>query len=112
MTNPEWRAQLPPSWITIVDQLMSDLASVDEAVEILEMREKFGELRVYLSRQSDRAGRLIDPARAKSRRTCQDCGGRGVLMIDPSRLYATKCARHAEPEGFRPARFCVQGYHK
>jgi hypothetical protein len=102
--NDNWRDQVPSGWLALYDQLLTGLEAIDPDLTVDQAKEKFGELRVYLTTYAPQIDELIDAASAASRRTCQSCGQPGDLMATKDGLYATVCGVHAKERGFRPVR--------
>ena len=73
-------------WYALIDRMCAQIepmiepASEDESVYFVQIKEKFGELRAYLSWQTERMDEFIRQAEAESSRTCEVCGepGRNV----------------------------------
>lgn len=61
---------------------------------VVQCKEKFGSLRVYMSKSSDKIEALIAEAEAESRRTCEVCGGPGKLT--GKHWVKTACEEHAK----------------
>lgn len=98
----DWSMSAPPGWAMIVRELMADLGALDPDIRVLQVKEKFGELRCYVSSsKSEEAEKLIDAATLVSQVTCQRCGQPGVLRHKGD-LFATLCDEHGE--GFEKAR--------
>lgn len=57
---------------------------------ILQVKEKYGSLRVYMSLETDEMSRLIEEAEEKSATTCELCGNEGGLRIRNG-WYMTHC---------------------
>jgi hypothetical protein len=101
--NLEWAAELPDGWQSLYRQLICDIAKVDDQAKVVDAKEKFGEMRVYLKAYSEPAFALIDSANARSRTLCQMCAEPAVLSKTASGFYATVCPQHSA--GFFPANF-------
>jgi len=69
-------------WYGILYDLFRNLSELDEDIELLEVKEKFGTLRVYIINGSDKAYDLIEEAESKSRFVCEVCGKEGKLRSD------------------------------
>lgn len=63
------------------------------APRITTIKEKFGELRVYMSFESQRMSELIEKASSDSRLTCEICGKPGTIDFS-SKWYECRCGRH------------------
>lgn len=76
--NSAWRSEVPEGWWPIYDALLADLLKLDPAVEIVQAKEKFGELRVYLAEftkgsrriRGRKVGHLIGVGFLKGRAPC------------------------------------------
>jgi len=68
-------------WYAIVLELDRQLAEIDPAYEIHQVKEKFGGLRYYCSLDFDeRARSLIRAAEVQASITCEKCGSPGSLQ--------------------------------
>ncbi|MGA1807573.1 hypothetical protein VHN57_18205 [Sphingobium sp. WW5] len=94
---------LPDGWRALYQKLIHELAKVDGTATVVQTKEKFGEMRVYLKAYSEPAFALTDSATASSRTLCQQCGEPAVLSRSADGFYATVCSQHSE--GFEPANF-------
>lgn len=80
----------PPSgWRPIVERLSASLAATGTA-RVLQVKEKFGGLRVYLGNCSDLDLELARVAEADAAHTCQSCGSDGAKLRGPG-WYRTVC---------------------
>lgn len=77
VTLDELQEEYPKGWRKIVDQLMEDLSKSNWNREIVQIKEKFGELRVYVNDTSNEVYDRITAASFESLRTCQECGEPG-----------------------------------
>ena len=75
-----------PGWNEILDYLLTGLS---EGVQVLQIKEKFGTLRCYLSGGTDADYMLVRIAEEESARTCDACGARGRLR--GKGWFATLC---------------------
>jgi hypothetical protein len=83
-------------WKQIIWSLFSQLellsvafASV-EPFEVEQVKQKFGELRVYTNWSTDKIEAAIEAARLLSRKTCEICGQSGILFVSDG-WWATRC---------------------
>ena len=105
-------ATVDVGWTAMVLRLLARLDATAGAagatLSIMQVKEKFGLLRVYLDLGGsdrtlrDRCETLVAEAEAESAHRCQRCGARGELAPDRSYL-AVLCARHQENSRARPA---------
>lgn len=77
----------------IVDTLGKIQKIVDEKgldIQVTEIKEKYGELRIYLDGYTDEIQAIIAAAECKSIRTCEVCGEEGKQHIVKGWIY-TRC---------------------
>lgn len=72
--------EVPSGWEAVVQKALSRLSSLDEAIEILQVKEKLGGLRIYYAPCSDRADEIIRDAELECSRTCDTCGQPGTRV--------------------------------
>ena len=77
-------------WFTLLDCLLEQLqtrarSGLDPQPVAEQIKEKYGELRVYLKVYSDAQDQLIEFAATLSCRTCDVCGSPGELGVDRKR---------------------------
>ena len=64
-------------WLPIISIVLKHLNQVGhEGFKVLQIKEKFGGLRIYTSYTDDRIDSIIDAAEQEARKTCEDCGSR------------------------------------
>lgn len=91
--NRRYRAHIPDGSHALFDELVTDLDQLDATLEIVQAKEKFGELRVYLKASKPGATDLIDAATGQSKRMCQVCGSDAILRVTQG-LYQTLRENH------------------
>jgi hypothetical protein len=91
--NLSHRDHIPEGWRPLFDELMTNLGALDDDFRIVQAKEKFGELRVYLKSYAPGARDLIDAATRESKKTCQVCGAEAMLRVTRD-LYQTLCEDH------------------
>lgn len=69
-------------WYEILDKLFSKMTTTGEPIEVVQVKEKFGTLRVYVNGASDAVHDMIDEAEEESGKTCERCGKPGKLYDD------------------------------
>ncbi len=89
--------ELPAGWVSIVNDLHTQLLEAIGSYSIRQVGQKAGGLRFLITTPGGRD--LILKAREVSLRTCELCGG----SAQPSRL-ATRCEEHPAfgPDAFKP----------
>ena len=61
-------------WRPLVEKLVDDIIKIDNTVEVSQVKEKYGELRFYISGGNDGIYNLIGKAEEESSKTCESCG--------------------------------------
>lgn len=74
--NLDWGFDVGDGWFNIIYNL-SEKLSKEEGTYALQVKEKFGGLRFYISSGSDEDFDTIDKAENESYRTCELCGKEG-----------------------------------
>ena len=97
------RSDLPSGWFPLAEQLIQDLIRLGWDRRVLQIKEKYGTLRLYISQRELPLVDLTIDAREKSAAICQECGGAGTLL-EERHYYATLCdpcraRRQAERDG-------------
>lgn len=91
--NLGYREELPEGWWSLFQQLLAESDQLDPSFSVVQAKQKFGELRVYLQSYPPRALDLIDAATVASKSTCEVCGGEAVLRVTRG-YYQTLCGIH------------------
>jgi hypothetical protein len=68
-------------------------------IQIMDIKEKLGGLRIYLSSTTDEIEEVIKEAEGKALTTCEICGSPGSFLSNFNGWYATRCTACAE-KGF------------
>jgi hypothetical protein len=72
-----------PGWHPLIYETLDTIQSIADRdgldLEITEIKEKFGELRIYMSSYIPEIEEIIATATAKSRRMCEECGRPGEI---------------------------------
>ena len=90
-------------WLDIIEQLSNDIEKLivkdlstftDEFFipQCIEVKEKFGQLRFYMTIETAEMHELIENAIEKSQNTCEKCGERG--RFTNIGWYKTRCKKH------------------
>ena len=114
MDHPkEWLDSLPPligpngtawnpvvlnmgGWNDIVRRLVDDLIEMGWDLQLMQIKEKYGGLRFYISSATDEIFDRIEEAESESLRTCCDCGESGKTR--DGGWIMTLCDEHAAKE--------------
>jgi hypothetical protein len=79
-------------WDKIIDPLI--LLCQENDVDILQIKEKFGRLRFYVSNSTPEVDLAIEAAEVLSAKTCEECGEPGKVRSSGTWLK-TVCEKHA-----------------
>jgi hypothetical protein len=104
--------EVDDGWADLIDRAVERIAEAAKAgrspVRIVQIKEKYGELRIYTDRVDDTAtaaavDEAIALATARSACTCEVCGAEGRLH-ERGDIFATACEHHAKgsPVEVRP----------
>jgi len=92
---------VPKHWQHITKPLEQKL--LDMSCKIQQMKEKFGELRVYWSVEDldirETADKLVTEAEEACSKCCVVCGEEGRVMVDEHGHYGVLCEKHGKEEG-------------
>lgn len=84
-TNMCWGILTGEGWIDLIDRMCQELMEKHPWVEFTQIKEKFGQLRVYIAPSQvtlpeyDAARKLIGRYEAESDSICEQCGAPGKL---------------------------------
>jgi hypothetical protein len=84
-------------WRPIIESAVDLIVAAAPMARIVEMKEKFGTLRIYCETPpavTAAVDRIVAAAEEQSGRTCEICGNAGVLY-DVADWLATRCVAHA-----------------
>jgi len=73
-----------------IESLMPELRA-GARFEVLQVKQKMGELRAAVSHTNEAIEAEIERARQRSVHTCELCGGSGDLRVDQHGWWATRC---------------------
>lgn len=94
---------VPAGWVPLMLELHAALVEVSPAFAYAQVKQKWGELRVYVSGAHPEARDLIAAAEARSREVCEVCGGAGSAHVSSHGWYRALCAEHAAELGYTEA---------
>lgn len=80
-------------WQHIVDEALEKIKSIEPNFEVFQIKEKFGELRIYGGPGNEEVWKIIDDATTQSLKTCEVCGKPGKLRTDHG-WWKTVCDEH------------------
>jgi hypothetical protein len=100
-------------WYPLIVQLDRDLAQLDPSYVVLQVKEKFGALRLYFESAPEVTGAmqaLVNRATEASRGICELCGAPGMLMEDCLRVK-TLCPKCGLAEDLLPVEVIPRKVH-
>lgn len=77
-----WGMDIGDGWMPIVEEAIVRIAALPDPPQIVQVKEKFGLLRIYTSCVHAEADRIIREAEAKCAETCEYCGLPGEARSD------------------------------
>lgn len=80
-----------PGWRSLLGKLDIELRAVDPDYEVLEVKEKFGWLRVYLWSSTEEAQEIVSRFEQVSSLICEDCGDVGACDTTMTGWIKTLC---------------------
>ena len=79
-----WGFMCGQGWYSLIEELLDKLQAIENkqhiGLEVTEVKEKFGGLRVYVNTGNDTIWNLIDEYGRKSFHICEHCGKPGSLI--------------------------------
>jgi len=97
ISNDEVSTMCGEGWRSIISQLIIDLFDLGWDGALLQIKEKWGELRFYIGTGSDAVYDRIDEAERLSRETCIVCGAKGQVVCEYG-WYQPLCEKHIKHE--------------
>lgn len=86
----------PKAWQVVTKKLEEDLTQL--GVKVLQMKEKFGDLRCYVSYDdvelNEKVNALIEQAEKDVEELCIVCGNKGAFGVDKNGWYGVMCDEH------------------
>lgn len=93
LTIEEVASSVYPGWHDLIESMLNDMFDAGWDGELLQIKEKFGTLRVYLNGSSDEVHARIAQAEHESGVTCRECGQPGEM--DGDGWLKVSCIKHA-----------------
>lgn len=89
----EFGIQCGPGWYDLLDELCAKITSyyihIGLETKAMQVKEKYGGLRFYMSNMTDNLEEIISEAEEKSFEICEECGKPGKLNDGP--WYEVRC---------------------
>jgi hypothetical protein len=92
-----WGFECGDGWYDLLDHLCGSLVTYtygDEEIYVDQVKEKFGRLRFYLSKEDDVMHGMVSMAEHMSGQICETCGNRGETR--GGSWMVTLCDKHHE----------------
>lgn len=93
LANVECHADCGPGWLPAIIPVLEICEA--RSVRVVQIKEKFGGLRIYLDQHDDTLDAAIILAESIASRTCEDCGAPGELR--GTGWLVTRCDDCARP---------------
>ena len=87
-----WGIECGKGWHDLLDELIGKIVAIQPDAQASQIKEKYGELRVYMMSATDEVFDLIDEYTEKSLSVCEMCGKPGKLYSDG--WMKTRCEEH------------------
>lgn len=82
---------IPPPWESIVEECIDKIILINPDVNILQIKEKYAQLRIYIDgTDEDTVYEILNTAKARCEKTCQFCGEEGEFRTK-GRWYIILC---------------------
>ena len=93
-TNTLWGFECGDGWYTLIDELSSCIVAYKHDVVADQVKEKFGQLRFYITGGDRYIDGMITLAEHMSARVCEQCGKPGQMR--GAGWIVTLCDKHAK----------------
>ena len=81
-----------PGWHPLIKDALTRIEALGIAnLAILQVKEKFGGLRIYLSLDNDETNAIITAAEDEAHKTCEECGSRENVELRSGGWLRTLC---------------------
>lgn len=94
-------------WFPVIYKLSADIAKITTDISVVQIKEKFGELRYYYSwpetvteEQNDAIRALVEAAVEQCSAVCEECGA-PAQITDQDRWWVCLCHNHLEERANR-----------
>ncbi|ETX26521.1 hypothetical protein RISW2_22980 [Roseivivax isoporae LMG 25204] len=73
-----WGIECGPGWHEIIDDALTEISKIGR-YQVVQIKEKSGRLRIYMTRYDDTIHEIVERAERRSLLTCEVCGRPGQL---------------------------------
>jgi hypothetical protein len=81
-----------PGWHPLITGALTEIEALGIAnLEVLQVKEKFGGLRIYLSVHNEESDAIITAAEQEAHKTCEDCGSKENVELRGGGWLHTVC---------------------
>ena len=81
-----------PGWYPLIKDALTKLEALGITdLAVLQVKEKFGGLRIYLSFDNDETDAIIAAADQEARKTCEECGSKENVELRDGGWLRTLC---------------------
>lgn len=97
-----WGCDCDDGWYSLIYETCERLEKLnDDTISFSQIKEKYGELRIYLNGGNDKAYDIVDEALEKSHTICEVCSAEGSMCSNGG-WYKTLCKKHAKELCYYP----------
>lgn len=83
-----WGLECDDGWLSIIEETLQVLDSFEEPdLAVVQIKEKFGGLRIYLEGATEQHWDICEMAEIRSLETCEGCGGAGRIFRNFGWIY-------------------------
>lgn len=90
-----WGFECEDGWFDLIYRLSKKITDLDATVEAIQVKEKYGSLRMYTggvsAEKADAIWKLIDEAEEESSKTCEQCGTKENVSQNEDGWIFTLC---------------------
>jgi hypothetical protein len=82
-----------PGWHPLIKDALTRIEALGNAnLAVVQVKEKFGGLRIYLSLRNDEADAIIAAAEEEALKTCEECGSKVSVELRGGGWLRTLCS--------------------
>lgn len=85
--------QCGDGWRNLVDTAIDQIRATDNRIQILEVKEKFGDLSLHYRPRNDKADYIVRLTGEIASQTCESCGSTNARKQTVRHLLKTACAK-------------------